>query len=165
MGILASRPTELGVPPRSTAIVDACTPLASAAEGDKWRPTWGDRIVSDFQITKLLPTGCGRMPVMVRGETPASSNHTRTAVMSGKFVSTPCQGNVIIQPTRMSINAEDADEGDEEERLQTGPLLGIGSSVRLMGRGRPFDDDGRSLLLLFPLTDDVNRATRGRSGC
>ena len=63
----------------------------------------------------------------------------------------------------MSTNAEDSDEGDEEERLQTGPLLGLGSSVRQMGRGRPFDDDGRSLLQLFSLTDDVNRATRGCS--
>ena len=39
MGMLASRPTRLsGVPPppspRSTAIVDECTPLASTAEGD-----------------------------------------------------------------------------------------------------------------------------------
>ena len=35
-GMLASRSTGLGVvpPPRSTTIVDACTPLASAAEGD-----------------------------------------------------------------------------------------------------------------------------------
>ena len=33
-GMLASRPTRIGVPPRSTTIVDACTPLASAAEGD-----------------------------------------------------------------------------------------------------------------------------------
>ena len=70
--MLASRPTELGgvPPPRSTTIVDACTSLALAVEGDKWRPTWGERTVSDFQITRILPTGYGRMPVMVRGETP-----------------------------------------------------------------------------------------------
>ena len=61
----------------------------------------------------------------------------------------------------MSTNAEDSDEGDEEERLQTGPLLGLGPSARPMGRGRSFDDDGRSLLPLFRLTDDVNRASRG----
>ena len=40
--------------------------MESAAEGDKWRPTLGERTASDFQITKLLPTGCGLMPVMVR---------------------------------------------------------------------------------------------------
>ena len=54
----------------------------------------------------------------------------------------------------MSTNAEDSDEGDEEERLQTGPLLGLGRSAKPMGRGRPFDDDGRSLLPLFRLLDD-----------
>ena len=32
-----------------------------------------------------------------------------------------------------------------------------------MGRRRPFDDDGRSLLPFFRLTDDVNHATRGCS--
>ena len=59
-------------PPRSTTVVAACTPLASAAEeDDKWRPTWGQRTVSDLQITQLLPIGCGRMPVMVGRETPA----------------------------------------------------------------------------------------------
>ena len=34
MGMPTSRPTGLGVPPRSTTIVDACKPLAPAAEGD-----------------------------------------------------------------------------------------------------------------------------------
>ena len=64
---------------------------------------------------------------------------------------------------RMSTNAEDSEVGDQEERLQTGSLLGLGHSARPMRRGRPFDDDGRSFLPLFRLTDDVNRATRGYS--
>ena len=64
---------------------------------------------------------------------------------------------------QMSTNAEDSEVGDEEERLQTGSLLGLGRSARPMGRGRSFDDDGRSFLPLFRLTHDVNRATRGYS--
>ena len=47
--------------------------------------------------------------------------------------------------------------------LRLRPLLDIGRSARPMGCGRPLDDGGRSLLPLFRLTDDVNRATQGYS--
>ena len=119
MGMLASRPTELGVPPRSTAIVDACTPLVSAAEGDKWHPTWGERIVSDFQITKLLPTGFGRMPVMVRGETLAQQQPHSNIGDEWQVRFNTLSGDRDHPTDRMSTKAEDSDEGDEEERLQT----------------------------------------------
>ena len=40
--------------------------------------------------------------------------------------------------------------------MQTGPLLNVIRLTRLMGRGRPFDGDGRSLLPLFGRADDLN---------
>ena len=63
----------------------------------------------------------------------------------------------------VSERSTSAGEDRMEQRLQAGPLLDLCQSSRPMGLGRPFDDDGRSLLLLFHLIDDVNRATRGYS--
>ena len=112
-GMLASRPTGLGVPPRSTTIVYACTPLASAAEGDKWRPTRGDRTVSDLQITQLLPIGCGRMPVIGRGETPAQQQPHSTSGNEWQVRFNTLSGERDHPTDRMSTNADDSDVGRE----------------------------------------------------
>ena len=47
--------------------------------------------------------------------------------------------------------------------LQSGLLLDLDRSAIPMGRRRPLDDGGRSILPLFRLTDYVNRATQGCS--
>ena len=98
-GMLASRPTGLGVPPPWTTIADACTPLSSAAEGDKWRPTWVERTVSDLQITQLLPTGYRRMLVMGRGETPAQQQPHSTSGDDWQVRFNTLSVNVIIRLT------------------------------------------------------------------
>ena len=102
------------------------------------------------------------MPVMVRGEMPAQQQPHSTSGYECQVRFNTLSEERDHPTDRMSTNAEDSDEGDKE-RLQTGPLLGLGRSARPMGRGRPFDDDERSLLPLFRLTDDVNRASRGCS--
>ena len=66
-------------------------------------------------------------------------------------------------PSMVNQHSTSTGEDRMEQRLQAGPLLDLGSSARPMGRGCPFDDDGRSVLPLFRITDDVNRATRGCS--
>ena len=100
---------------------------------------------------------------MVRGETPAQQQPHSTSGDEWQVRFNTLSKERDHPSDRMSSNAEDSDEGDEEKRLQTGPLLGLSRSARPMGRGRPFDDDGRSLLSLFRLTNDVNRATHGCS--
>ena len=101
------------------------------------------------------------MPVIVRGETTTQQQPHSNSGDEWQVRFNALSGKRDHPTDRMSTNAEDSDEGDEEERLQTGPQLGPGRSARPMGRGRLFDDDERSLLPLFRLTDDVNRATRG----
>ena len=99
------------------------------------------------------------MPVMIRWETPAQHQPHSTSgdVWQVRFNTLSVERD---HPTdRLSTNAEDSDDGDEKQLVQTGPLLDVGRSNRLMGRERPFDGDERSLLPLFRLTDDVNRAT------
>ena len=93
-------------------------------------PNVGDRTVSDLQFIQLLPTGCGRMPVMVRGETPAQQQSHSTSGDEWKVRFNTLSVKRDHPTDRMSTNAEDSDDGDEEQRLQTGPLLDRGRSAR-----------------------------------
>ena len=100
------------------------------------------------------------MPVMVRGETLAQQQPHSTSGDEWQVRFNTLSVEHDHPTDRLSSNAEDSDDGNEEQRLQSGPLLCVGRSAIPMGCGRPFDDDGRSLLPLSVSQMTVKLSTR-----
>ena len=76
---------------------------------------WGERTVSDLQITQLLLTGCGRMPVMVSEETPAQQqpHPTRGDDWQVRFNMLSVEHD--HRTDRMSTNTEDSNDRDVKQ--------------------------------------------------
>ena len=105
-------------------------------------------------IYRLLSYYRSDVAVMGRGGTPAQQQPHSTSGDEWKVRFNTLSVERDHPTDQMSTNTEDSDDGNEKQRLQVETLLDLGRSARPMGRGCPFDDDGRSLLPIFRLTDD-----------